>query len=379
MDGRTLLALALIGACGGSDGGGGGDDTGPDAPMGTGWEVSYGRPAAVFAEVMGGPIYRWADLDGDGDFNEAGERTLFATSTGTYFGPLLAIDASTLLVIENPSGGGSVKLSLIRDGNSDGDAVDAGESRVVFSGILPGGAMMPSIGGMTRAKDGSLYVVEQGGSTAGQRIYRLADGNNDGDMDDPGEAAQFTVGPMDFNVVGLAVDKYGELWFAVTGGPTASGADFYRVRNGTPTLIVERAALKAARDLSATARNFVALADGSIGFAAITGPPRQPVFVALRDEDGDHEIALSEAKVIWDMQNGDFWWGDADAQVLDDGSIVAVNAHRVLRLVDGDANRDFLDVGETHVVYDEFFALANGQVAQDNLLDPYRVTGAILP
>lgn len=67
-----VAALTLTDACGG-----GADDDGDD-----GWTVSYGEPTVMVGQVDQ-TIYRFHDASGDGDHDEAGERTCRAHPSGT--------------------------------------------------------------------------------------------------------------------------------------------------------------------------------------------------------------------------------------------------------------------------------------------------------
>jgi hypothetical protein len=136
---RLLLVIGVVAACGGGhgahvDGGSGGGGSG-----GGGLPVSFGAPAVVFmVEYNTRDVYRFADLDGDGDYNEAGERSLFA-----HNGTQLALDSHTVLQVA-PANGVS-QIMWLEDMNGNGDALDPGESRVWFSGTGPAGSLQGAV------------------------------------------------------------------------------------------------------------------------------------------------------------------------------------------------------------------------------------------
>jgi hypothetical protein len=148
-------------------------------------------------------VLRCHDGDNDGLYNSAGEVFL-------YFDPAVAIDPNTGLPygaakLGNPvsitvdlqgnvyvvDAGTTRTLFVTRDLNGDGDANDAGESRIFFDPTNAAGLNNFSMWGSVAAGDGTLYVTAAGqgtGFTNIDRIFHLVDLNNDGDALDAGEA-----------------------------------------------------------------------------------------------------------------------------------------------------------------------------------------------
>ncbi len=144
-------------------------------------------------------VYRLRDADHNGVLANPGEIFLFfsaANSAGTI-GPMnptaQAVSVCRAVAVGDQ---GVASVFLLKDANDDGDALDAGES-IVFAG--PGNASGISLAFPTGAAFDSqcrLYVVNAGNASGADGIYRLVDGNGDGDAMDAGEITPFvTDGP----------------------------------------------------------------------------------------------------------------------------------------------------------------------------------------
>jgi len=364
-----MVAVSILCACGGDDGGPNGS--------GAGWDVSYGEPAVAFAQDDGF-IYRWIDLDGDGDYNEANERSEFLADPSAFFKPMVALDGRTLIMVFNSPSANTGQVRWLQDANGDGDAQDPGESRLVFSGTLPGGTLIARMQSLALARDGSLYVSDQVVGGVGQTIYRLTDANGDGDTDDLDEVVVVTTVPSAIHADTLALDGNDELWFVGSAGSPDDGADLYRVRSGVPALVIERAALSAARGLLPVPFKLDVLGDGSIAFSGreVADLSRKASLAALVDSNHDREIATNEVTTIWNFESGEFDCTFQDLKILEDGSILVLSYKRLIRLVDGNGDGDFLDLGETYVAFDPVFAEANGQSEPQHLS---RITATTKP
>jgi len=123
-----------------------------------------------------GRIVRLVDQNGDGDYLDFGENTVYAFSLPTGIGALV-VQADRLFVVD----AASASIYLVRDLNGDGDALDAGEV-VLFAQIT--GPGQPSLAGLAAAPDGGLFSVE---TTTGT-LYHFLDSNADGDALDFGES-----------------------------------------------------------------------------------------------------------------------------------------------------------------------------------------------
>ncbi len=134
------------------------------------------------------------DANANGVIDEPGEvHTWFsaANAAGTI-GPsnptCLAVRGDGLAAMGDQGLG---VVFLLRDGNRDGDALDAGES-VVAAG--PGNASGVSLAFPTGAAfdaGGTLHVVNAGNSFGSDALYRMTDRNADGDFQDADEIEEF--------------------------------------------------------------------------------------------------------------------------------------------------------------------------------------------
>lgn len=144
-------------------------------------------------------VYRLQDADHSGVISNPGEVFLFfsaANAAGTI-GPTnptaQAVSVCRAVALGDQ---GVASVFLLKDNNNDGDAQDRGESKVFagpgnLSGIslaFPAGAAFDS--------QCRLHVVNAGNASGADGIYRLVDGNGDGDAMDAGEITPYvTDGP----------------------------------------------------------------------------------------------------------------------------------------------------------------------------------------
>lgn len=147
-------------------------------------------------------VLRARDVNNNGDYNDAGEVTL-------YFDPAIALDPNTNLPygaskLGNPIGmvhdmRGNVYVVdsstsrtcfRMRDLNGDGDANDPGESNIWMDGTNGGGLSNFAFQGVTVDAAGNVWLTASGqgtGFTNIDRIFKTTDTNNDGDANDVGE------------------------------------------------------------------------------------------------------------------------------------------------------------------------------------------------
>lgn len=351
-----VAALMLVGACGGGAAGGGDDD---------GWTVSYGEPAVMFGQVNN-TIYRFHDASGDGDYNDAGERTVFVEDDDAFFKPMIAIDGNTILGIRNSPFTPTGAVRLLQDLDGDGSVLGPGESRIWWSGALPTSGVVKRLENLARASDGTVLVLTQD-ALEPRVIYMLRDANGNGDANDPGEVTLVATLPTGVSANSIALDGNGDVWFVGNpgGGTSNPGGDLYRVRAGTVTEVFDRATLEAQAGVVIISHKISALADGSIIFSGMVSgenPVQGEIMIALRDGNGDHEIAIDEIDTIWSYAEGEYYCSFADLHVLEDGSMLGLGeGGSTFRLVDGTQDGEFFDVGEIFVSYDPWFADANGE------------------
>ncbi|MGP1273687.1 MAG: GC-type dockerin domain-anchored protein [Phycisphaerales bacterium] len=164
-----------------------------------------GQPfAAYISALTEDSVLKLEDLNGDGDYLDAGESVVF-------FGPgnasglpgvgsaqcLLALGYDDLLAGEGEETGPySTALLRLTDANGDGDAMDAGEARIVWNTLLPlaGAPNVDRMKEILLRPDGSLLIADNNtinfDNDTPEAVWTLADTNGDGDYDD-GEVTLF--------------------------------------------------------------------------------------------------------------------------------------------------------------------------------------------
>ncbi|MEM1298428.1 MAG: Ig-like domain-containing protein [Pseudomonadota bacterium] len=107
-----------------------------------------------------------------------------ASPTGNVFNVHQASDKSVYV-----ADGNADSVYRLVDENGDGDAQDAGEAVVWFSASNAEGLTLPTPNGVHEGSDGAIYIVNAGtGSAPADAIYRTEDMNGDGDAEDAGES-----------------------------------------------------------------------------------------------------------------------------------------------------------------------------------------------
>lgn len=345
---RGLLGGAVMAACGGGPGAG---------------PPELGMPAVAFI-ADDEALYRYADLDGDGDYNDAGEQTRFFDKVRSPWGfeavtGLLALDGTTVLATNNaqiyPDPPLVNTILRLEDLDGDGAAYGPGESRVWFSGILPDGSAMTTLYKLALGPDGGVYTSAYKTSASGPfPIYRFHDDNSDGDADDPGEI--ITVAAVtDHLVQDVAADANGTAWFIDDGlGPPGS---VYSA-GGAVEQVIDGEQLYAKSKISIGLGRIEMLPDDVLVFDALSGAGAISLAAARHDANGAVNVG-----VIWSTRPELFSNID-DFSVLEDGSILSVEAYskKLMRLVDANGDGDYLDPGEGHFAYDPAVASQSGQV-----------------
>jgi hypothetical protein len=267
--------------------------------------VSAPDGTVYVTEISNDAIYALRDLNGDGDANDPGEHTVFFDGTNLSGFPIpqaYGITADALgrlfLAVNNASTpAGPDRILKLEDLNGDGDAQDLNEAIDYYN--LPGttGALANSIPTkVVVGPDGSVYYTEAG-TVFTKGVWKLTDGNSNGNCNDPGEATLFWTPPFSTSPQywALGVDAAG--FFYVT--DHASGNE--KVWRGSD-----------------------ANANGTIE------PGEQTLFY---------------------QTGGSSWW---DLAVRDDGTVLLVDSDtpdKITALRDLDADGDALDLGESAQAY----------------------------
>ncbi len=150
--------------------------------------VIWGTNAGVSANPADF-VWRAEDLNGDNDAQDAGELTIaYDSATGPFniqipFAILLDPGLTASLWVSDFYS--TPALYRMTDGNNDGDFMDPGEVFSVYTGTLPGqpGFAYPET--LAVAPNGDLYVYCAGTM---KKFIRLRDANVDLDFDDAGES-----------------------------------------------------------------------------------------------------------------------------------------------------------------------------------------------
>lgn len=152
----------------------------------------------LYAEQDLNQIVLAVDRNGDGDMNDENETSVFfdsgnASGLGQASGNVFALSqaGSKHVLIGD---GDTDSVYRLFDSNGDGDANDADEARVWFSGAAnSSGFKLNTPNGIAEGPDGAIYVVEAdtNGSPTGDWVYRTIDLNGDGDANDEGEATRW--------------------------------------------------------------------------------------------------------------------------------------------------------------------------------------------
>jgi len=171
-------------------------------------------------------IYKFRDLDGNGDFQGAGEITIFAGAgvfggTSTNYSPQEIFWSGDTLFLHNSNGSAPSQFGVyaFRDLNGDGDANDPGE--MTFFGPTAA-AGIAGLAGLPISPDlahpGSIYILQL--ATGGvDQLVRLTDLNGDGDALDPGEAVLvWSTAEAGFTSVGLMSRITGEVYITDNSG-----------------------------------------------------------------------------------------------------------------------------------------------------------------
>lgn len=266
------------------------------------------------ADTTNDTVYSLTDANGDGDANDVGEARVFFDTSNVG---LIAIQTPNgitfdvlgrmyLTIVNASTPPGPDRIVRLEDLNGDGDANDAGEAFDVYS--VPNSTS--SVGTSIPTKvlvgpDLSVYYTEIG--TTGvytKGVWRLTDVNQDGDCNDPGEAAlhwqpPFSASPFYW---GFAIDQQG--WLYVTDHSTNE-----QVWRG-------------------------------------------------KDLNGNGTIETTEQNLVY-QTGGSTWW---DIAVRDDGALFlgeGQSPDRVTMLKDLNGDGDCFDAGEATQYYD---STAGGQV-----------------
>lgn len=174
------------------------DDSSPGPDLSTPSHLGASASGTIYV-LDGGTldsILALADKNLDGDANDTGEAwTFYDASLG---GPRLSTPNTLLVhpdgwIYVSDDGSGAHRIVGIRDFNGDEDALDAGESKIVYDASALSLPVLDDVEALA-ASPGGLHVWD----TTLVTLFTLRDENGDGDFLDEGEVSVFFKGDADF-------------------------------------------------------------------------------------------------------------------------------------------------------------------------------------
>ena len=174
------------------------DDSSPGPDLSTPSHLAAGSHGALLL-LDGGTVDAvlvLSDKNGDGDAVDEGEVSTFYDATGG--GPKLStpntlIAAGDGAFYVSDDGSSGRRIIWIKDIYGDGDALDAGEARVVYDASALSVPVLEDVESIAVSPDGSIYAADN----TLQAVFVLRDATGDGDFFDEGELAPFFQGGGD--------------------------------------------------------------------------------------------------------------------------------------------------------------------------------------
>lgn len=308
-------------------------------------------------------VWRLEDLDQNGDFNAAGETSVF------YDDALGAITLTNNNGITLASGGrvfftdSSEDICvLLQDLNDDGDALDGGEATVYFDGTAGGnlsGVVMTSAANLFVDDQDVVWIASSNTSSGNDAIIRLEDLSDDGDCNDVGEAVEWYL-PAPGGSTGdslpqdVRVGLDGAVYYLEAGSTGVLAKGVYRLVDSDDSGSIDPGEvmpwfLPAAQANSAF---FWGFAEAEDGYWYMADSSNELVW-RFRDEDASGSVdPATEALVYWQSAGSSLIW---NVDVGRDGALYCAESQspdRVLRMFDGDGNSS-IDASEVSEVYSE--------------------------
>lgn len=159
----------------------------------TAFATLLANDAILISDMTRDAVYITRDINNNGTASDAGESTVYFDQNN--LSGLTTPTKSVFSIFQSRTGyiylgdGSSDSVYRLADLNADGDAQDAGEANIWFSEANVEGYTLPTPNSVFEAEDNALYIVNAGtGSRPADVIYRTTDLNHDGDANDAGEA-----------------------------------------------------------------------------------------------------------------------------------------------------------------------------------------------
>jgi hypothetical protein len=247
-----------------------------------------------------------SDADESGAADGVGESAVYFDGTpgGNASGVLmpevtgLALRILGTLWVTSTNPDGSSSVIRLRDANSDGDANDVGEARVVLT--LPGaGAGIPAeLTSLDVGYDGLVYVVQNGPAYA-PGLYRLVDLNGNGVIDLPNELqAAWLPNASGADLLAAEVGEAGE-WYLLDRGNDVVRLGFDVNSDGGIDDVTEAAPFWSIGLAGGFADMAVAVDGGALYLGDLASPSRRVLYA----EDTDASSAIDPLTETFDVQD----------------------------------------------------------------------------
>jgi len=325
----------------------------------------------IIADRTNDALFRARDLNGNGTMENA-EITLFfnATNVAGTHAPLnptaQAISKCRIVIVGDQQ---SFDVLRLEDLNNDGDALDAGESKVFVGPGNSAGLSFAFPTGCAFDNQCRAYVVNAGNASGPDAIYRLVDLNGDGDaMDNVGGVNEASYYVAD-GAFGPGNGPYGpqEMFF------DANNVGYVR-NSSTGNFQIFRFEDLNNNDRADDAGEFTLFLDSTnlSGVAIVAGFALEPDRVRMSqhtamytlqtasggvdqlvravdlNDDKDAQDA-GEAAIVWSNAAAGFTGVDVVSLIDGDVLVTDNSGNTVVRLHDANADGDFLDSGEQTV------------------------------
>jgi hypothetical protein len=322
-------------------------------------------PVLFVTDATNDKVWRLADLNADGDYNDAGEVANWYSDTG-----------GTIALTNNvgchngPDGAVGISdtsedsIVLFRDYNNDVDAQDDGEYSRFFDGRAGGnasGVLMISANSLTYDRaSGAWYAASANTSTGNDAILRVIDLNNDGDANDAGEAVEFWTAPAgptgDYLPNAVLVAPDGSLYYAESGTTGVTQKGIYRLQDLNSDGDANDAGERTAFFIPPAAATpfYWSVKMGPDGWCYTEDTGNDTVW-RFKDLNGDGDAQdPGEFTAFWQVigTTSNMW----DSAIAADNSVYVCDfqpVSRITRLLDLNNDGDALDPGEAVEVYNE--------------------------
>ncbi len=335
------------------------------------------------------------DATDDGErvvFFDAANQSGLAAPAGNIFAIHQSTDGAVYV-----GDGDSDSVYALRDLNGDGDANDLGEARLWFSAATADGRPLVTPTGVATGADGAIYVVNAGviAGPVDDVIYRTQDLNKDGDANDAGESKVW-LDLQTLNAKSSAFDIAfaGDVAY-VTDSNGADPDTIYRIQDLDHDGVIEAGEAKifisdnnpfgVPVDLTHAVQDGIVL---TWELTAGAGGVAHVYRLTDLNNSGDIDKA-AEAVEVWNsgLMPAGFETSvgfsiaaspNGDVAITSNGG--AANQRNVVRLTDLNGDGDFLDVGETVLLVSNALDAAVGQrprslgFYQDGIPDAHPVT-----